>query len=68
MKTRPDPIGSDPVTLATWLRTVPFPYDDEEKELLATIVGKTYTGEPTAVADLYALRILYWQVVGWLRK
>jgi hypothetical protein len=66
--TIPNPIGADPRTIAEWLKTIPFPYDSEEMELVSKTIDKIYTDEPMCIGDQYALRILYWQVVGWLRK
>lgn len=44
-----------------------FSLTDDEQELLYRVDQRTYTGEPTSVQDLHELRILYWQVVGFLR-
>jgi len=50
---------------STFSRT--FRLTDDEKEMLYRIDERSYTGEPTSVQDLHELRILYWQVAGFLR-
>lgn len=45
-----------------------FVLTGDERELIDRIRSRTYTGQNTSAQDLHELRILYWQVVGFLRK
>lgn len=63
----PDPRRTDPSDLGRWIKASGFPLDDEEEELLHRLERSRYTSEWQNVETIYALRILYWQVVGWLR-
>lgn len=65
--TAPNPTVDDPKCVADWIEQSGFPLDQEEKTLLILIKAHHYSGEPTWVHDLYELRILYWQVYGFLR-
>lgn len=45
-----------------------FRLTEGEESLLASIHKRRFTGEPTSAQDLHELRILYWQVVGFMRR
>jgi len=58
---------ADPCLVADWISGTDFPLDEDEKFLLQRVKETRYTQEPNHVERLYGLRILYWQVVGFLR-
>lgn len=62
------PPNSDPCTLVAWIETVNFPFEADEKDLLRRVNKARYTSEMQSVVTIHEVRILYWQVIGWLRK
>jgi len=59
--------NDDPCRVADWISSTDFPLDEDEKDTLREVKETRYTQEPNHVERLYSLRILYWQVVGFLR-
>lgn len=65
--TVPNPTVDDPKRIADWIKQSGFPLDQEEETLLILINANHYASAPNCVSNLYELRILYWQVYGFLR-
>lgn len=61
------PHNGDPQAIVDWLETIPFPYSEDERDVMRAVKARRYTGEPTSVFELYEIRILYWQVIGSIR-
>lgn len=65
----PEPMFVSAHTLSGWVASFQddFPFTPAELNLLANILDRGFTLEPTCVRDLHKLRCLYWQIIGWLK-
>jgi hypothetical protein len=59
--------NDDPVSIACWLikEGIDFPFENDELDLIDRISNSE---GPISIHDRYEIVILYWQLVGFLRK
>lgn len=57
----------NPNTLSKWIKESGFPLDKKENNLLLRVEHCIYQDQLNVI-DLNELRVLYWQVMGWMRK
>ncbi len=60
--------NEDPIDIVDWIKSIKFPLDKDEYDLLEKVYSKKYTGCPISIFDRHSLVVLYWQVRGYLRK
>lgn len=62
--------NDDPVLIAKWLLSHKdeFPFEEDELEVIERVADKEYFFQPVSIYCRYEIVILYWQMVGFLRK
>lgn len=64
--------NDDPTYLASWILSAgkikDFPFSEDELDVLNWCANQRYLGGPISSEKRYEIVILYWQMIGYLRK